>query len=164
MKKNPADAATRDRMQPGAISAEGFLGADDRPIAEIVAADEAVLEEAGVTREQLGDMLEEIHRRADEGFGATVPLGRGVKAELTEVMGRIPCPFGCGARAHKAVIRVTLPDERQVLVTPLHAHLIREHGFFQGGGSVFRLEPRDVIAMFRLLTTPAPDADSVPES
>ena len=34
--------------------------------------------------------------------------------------------------------------------TPLQAHLLREHGFLQGRGSEFRLEPRDLAALYRV--------------
>ena len=38
MKKNPAEKIIRERLEPGALSIDGFLGHDERPIADIIAA------------------------------------------------------------------------------------------------------------------------------
>ena len=150
MKKNPLSLAAQERMAPGRLSRGGFLGTDDRPIEEIVAADQAALEQAGVSREQLADLVDDLHRRADAALEGPVTLGGGrVHVRLIEVMGRIPCPFACGFRTHKASLEVTAGDLRLTL-TPMHAHLIRAHGFFQGKGSDFRVEPADLAALYRL--------------
>lgn len=148
MKRNPAEQAIRDRMQAGALSRDGFLGADTRNLDDIIAADLAVVEEAGLTTDQLADLLDALHAAADEELERPVALAAGrVTAQLTEVMGRIPCPFACGHRSHKAVIEVRFGN-KLLMVTPLNAHLIRAHGFFQGKGASFRLEPADLVALY----------------
>jgi hypothetical protein len=148
MKRNPSLAAVRQRMAPGRLSATGFLGEDERPLDEIVAADLAQLDESGVTPSQIADLLDELHRVADEGLEAPRPACDGrASAEVVESMGRISCPFACGVRSHKAVVHVKA-GSIDLYFTPLHAHLIREHGFFQGRGSEFRLEPRDLVALY----------------
>lgn len=150
MKRNPAHDRAREMMERGRLARDGFLGDDMRPLDEIVAADEAALAAAGVTREELADLLDELHAAADEALETPRELfGGKVQVQLTEVMGRIPCPFGCGEQSHKAAIRVRA-GELNFVFTPLQAHLIREHGFFQGEGSWFRLEPAELIALHRL--------------
>ncbi len=152
MKKNPAEQPIRDRLEPGALSIEGFLGNDERPLADIIAADTGEIEAAGLTVEELGKFIESLHIAADSGMESRVPMFDGrIQVRAVETMGRIPCPFACRARCHKAVIEVT--DEKEnVLIrfTPLDAHLIREHGFFQGKGSVYRIEPAELIKLYRL--------------
>jgi hypothetical protein len=150
MKRNPAEQTIRDRMASGGISADGFLGSDPRNIADIVAADTAEIEAAGLTVKQIAQFLDEVHEAADRNLEAPVKLFNDrVTARLTEVKGRIPCPFGCGHRAHKAVIEVRMQG-KTLMFTPLHVHLLREHGFLQGKGALFRLEPRDLIALYRM--------------
>jgi hypothetical protein len=150
MKPNPANQHTREMMARGRLARDGFLGDDTRTLDDIIAADEAVLESEGVSRADLADLLDELHEAADEALETPRELFDGrVTVQLIEVMGRIPCPFGCGVPEHKAAIQVTAGDI-VFTFTPLHAHLIREHGFFQGKGSWFRLEPLELIALYRL--------------
>ncbi len=149
MKTNPAEQAIRERMQPGILSGEGFLGDDQRSLGQIVAEDAAILEAAGITARQIANLLTELHELADAGLESPVRVADGeVVVQECEVMGQIPCPFGCGKSAHKAALTVEF-DGRRLQFTPLVAHLIGEHGFFQGRGSCFRLEPADAIALYR---------------
>jgi len=150
MKKNPVFQAARERMEPGRLSRDGFLGVDERSIEDIVAADVAVLEQEGVTADELADFLDDVHVAADAALEAPRRLyGGRLTVQLVEVMGRISCPFACGFRTHKANIQITAAGQT-VTVTPMQAHLIRDHGFFQGRGGEFRVEPQELVALYRL--------------
>jgi len=151
MKQNPAEQTVRDRLEPGHISVEGFLGNDERPLADIIAADTGEVEAAGLTVEQLGAFLESLHVTADEGWEGRVPAFDGkVTVRADETLGQIPCPFGCGANCHKAIIGVKDADGNDLLsYTPLAAHLIRAHGFFEGRGAPCRIEPAELIKLYR---------------
>ncbi|MFC1467258.1 hypothetical protein ACFLQY_00995 [Verrucomicrobiota bacterium] len=150
MKKNPAEKLIRERLEPGALSVDGFLGHDDRPISDIIAADVGEIEAAGLTVEEVGGFLEEIHREADRSWEGAVSMFDGkITARSIEVMGVIPCPFECSAHCHKALIEVHA-GERCIQFTPLDAHMIRDHGFFEGKGSEYRIPPKDLIWLYRL--------------
>ena len=150
MKKNPLRQSQRELMAPGRLSRDGFLGGDDRTLDDIVAADQAVLEESGVSAEQIADLLDELHEAADEALENPRELFDGkVTVRLIEVRGLIPCPFACSFHTHKANVMVTA-GRLAFTFTPLSAHLIREHGFFQGKGSSFRLEPEELVRLYRL--------------
>ncbi|QHI69985.1 hypothetical protein [Tichowtungia aerotolerans] len=152
MKKNPAEQQSRDRMEPGALTIEGFLGTDDRPLADIIAADTAEVEAAGLTIEELGAFLEGLHKTADAGWEGRVPACNGkITVRSDETLGQISCPFtSCGDHCHKAVIGVKDAAGNDLLeFTPLDAHLIRKHGFFQGKGSPYRIGPKKLIAFYR---------------
>ena len=149
MKHNPIESEIRERMEPGVLSRDGFLGEDNRDIAEIVAEDRAELEAAGLTAADVADVVDEIHQALEGAMETEQVLFNGrVRARLEEAMGGIPCPFGCGHKGHKGILTVQFSG-RTLTLTPLHAHLIRRHGFFQGRGSAFRLEPRTAIALVR---------------
>jgi hypothetical protein len=154
MKHNPAEQMTRDRLEPGKISIEGFLGTDERTLADIIATDVSKVEAAGLTAEKLGGFLERLHLTGDEGFDSRVPACDGkVTVRCDETLGQIPCPFACGTSCHKAVITVKDPDGNDLLhFTPLDAHLIAEHGFFEGKGSPYRIEPRTLIELYHRCT------------
>jgi hypothetical protein len=150
MKKNPVEKLIRERLQPGALSSEGFLGHDDRAIADIIAADVAEIEAAGLTVELVGDFLELIHQETDRNWEGEVPMfGGKITAHSIEVMGQISCPFECPVHCHKAVVEVHA-DGRCIKFTPLDAHMIRAHGFFEGKGSAYRIEPSDLIWLYNL--------------
>ena len=137
-------------MAPGVLSRDGFLGHDTRNIADILAEDQAELEAAGVTLAEVADMLERVHEKADAGMERPVTLcGGAMTLQSTEGMGRMPCPFACGVRTHKAVITVQALG-REFRLTPMLVHLVRAHGFFQGRGTPFRLEPADAAALLRV--------------
>ena len=155
MKHNPADKLIRDRLEPGHISVEGFLGDDDRPIADIIAADTGEVEAAGYTVKQLGDFLEHLHVTGDGGWESRVPMYDGkISVRSDETLGQIPCPFACGASCHKAIVTVKDAEGENLLIfTPLDAHLIAEHGFFEGKGSPYRIEPKELIELFRRCTS-----------
>jgi hypothetical protein len=147
VKTNPAESAIRERMSAGALSLEGFLGSDSRTIEEIIAEDAAKLEAAGASRVELGAFLQKIHEAADAGLETEVSLFDGrLTVQMHEGMGRIPCPFACGKVCHKGIIHVRC-DKEELLLTPLQIHMIAEHGFFQGKGSPFRLEPTVLVKM-----------------
>lgn len=154
MKENPADRNTRERLEPGHISLDGFLGKDKRPIADIIAADTGEVEAAGCTPKQLGDFLESLHQTGDAGWEARVPAFAGkVTVRSDETLGQIPCPFACGTSCHKAEIAVKDPDGKDILrFSPLNAHLIAEHNFFGGKGSSHRIEPKTIINLYRRCT------------
>ena len=67
-----------------------------------------------------------------------------------ETLGQIPCPFACGEQCHKAEISVKDAKGNDLLsYTPLTAHLIRAHGFFEGKGAPNRIEPAELIELYR---------------
>jgi hypothetical protein len=141
MKATPSEARLRQRFEPGVLGREGFLGTDLRAVADIVAADEAILATAGLTARQVGELLQRIFEAAEAAIETRVSLGGGsVTAQMVEGMGRISCPFACGARSRKGELTIEFGTQ-SLLLTPLSIHLIREHGFFQGRGSRYRLEP-----------------------
>jgi len=152
MKENPADQPIRERLEPGHLSVEGFLGDDQRPLADIIAADTGVVEAAGLTVQELGDFLEALHVTADGGWESRVPMYDGkISVRSDETLGQIPCPFACGSQCHKAEISVKDADGNDLLkFTPLDAHLISAHGFFEGLGSAYRIDPKELIALYRL--------------
>ncbi|MFA7256344.1 MAG: hypothetical protein WC047_02050 [Kiritimatiellales bacterium] len=151
MKENPASQSIRNRLEPGHISVEGFLGDDKRPLADIIAADTAKVEAAGLTVEELGKFLEDIHIAADGGWESRISVFDGkITVRSDETLGQIPCPFACGAHCHKAVVGVKDAEGNDLLnFTPLAAHLIRAHGFFEGEGAPCRIAPDKLIELYR---------------
>ncbi len=150
MKQSPTDQKLYENLQPSKFSSEGFLGADTRPIDEIISADRKALEEADITREDLVAWLKKAYAQAKEAFGAVVELSPGVTAQFYESMGRIPSPFrGDGVfEKGEAVVTDTGTGEK-IIITSLGINLIEKHDFYQGKGSRYRIEPNLVTKLLR---------------
>jgi hypothetical protein len=159
MKLSPQDREIMDRMAPGVYCRDGFLGDDRRPLGEILDADRSAVEDAGTTHERIAAALAAILNQAEPACGAPVHVAGNLTATFTEGMGRIPCPWGDGI-FHKGEVELT--DAAGAVVarfTPLSVHLIAAHGFYQGRGGPYRLDP---AAIAELLAVPPSPGPSIP--
>jgi len=153
MKTDPQEQAVTERMAPGVLSRDGFLGHDTRPLSEIIDADRSTLVGLGVTNEQIAGRLGQILRDAMAAQGTPVRVGEHLVATYQEAMGRIASPWSGEGVFAKGQVELT--DERGgrgILCTPLSVHMIAEHGFYQGRGSRYRLEPELLCRMLGLGT------------
>jgi hypothetical protein len=121
-----------------------FLGSDPRRLYEILSADQDMVNSLDLTHESIARRLEEIGQPAREAMGDKVVVEDRYEVEATEVRGMIPCPWahprGLFKKSH-----MELKDRKSgetLAWSDLCIHLIREHGFYQGAGSPYRLEPR----------------------
>jgi hypothetical protein len=147
------------RMQPGAWDGPGFLRpgtslpaviAEDAESARVLGLD------PGTIGRRLGELLDEgegsdLGRPAIVGpFQVEIVRGRGFLTCPWAPDEFGPCPVGLGGGA--AANRFTIADEagRRLDGYELSAHLIRDHGFFGGPGSRYRLEPEALAAFLGL--------------
>ena len=144
MKREPRIQMIVERMGPGVLCKDGFLGGDGRPLEEILDADNSTVVGFGTTHEELAGKLEKIYQQARSQLGRSVEVGQGVRAVYREAKGKIPCPWGgCGTFAKGQVEFFDSGSGTRLVCTALGVHMIREHGFYGGRGSVYRIEPRD---------------------
>ncbi|HAK45557.1 MAG TPA: hypothetical protein DCO79_06515 [Spirochaeta sp.] len=150
MKENPVMHKVYENMKPGVLSLHGFLGDDKRDIELIIDHDAAELESAGLSPADVADGLEKIRDRALEGLGDYISLAGDLSAKADSIRGKLPCPFEHKGLFRKTVISLRGPGiDGDILFTDLGIHLIREHGFFQGKGSPFRLEPVEIAEILK---------------
>jgi len=149
MKQNPHIQQIVERMAPGVLSRDGFLGSDSRPLEEILEADGAIVARLGTTHQELGRELEKIILEARASLGTKVLVNDRFNAVHKEAMGRIPCPWGyCGTFAKGHVELVDTQSGLRIMFTALNVHMITAHGFYQGRGSCYRLEPTEIYQLF----------------
>lgn len=144
MKQNPKEIPVLEDLRAGILARDGFMGVDNRPYPQIILDDAAVLDEIGVTAQELGQELGRLTKAGLSGMGEWVSEGD-YEVKVEEYMGKISCPF----RDHRAAKRnTTLKNKKgeELVYTDLAVHLIVKHGFFQGKGSPYRLEPAIVAA------------------
>jgi hypothetical protein len=146
MKQTPLEVKITAKMQPGLIALNGFLGNDERHFHEIIEEDEQTLASHGRTAEEIADRLEYFTGSSFDSFMGPIVIDQIYEVETEVTRGKLPCPF-----SHPGVYRKTLTTLRNtktgasVRWSGLNIHLIRNHHFFEGKGSVFRLEPELLI-------------------
>ena len=163
MKPSPRQRQIEERMAPGVLCRDGFLGTDRRPLGEILDTDRSTVETLGLTHAQIAAPLRDVMAEAMARYGNPVTLDRttrrpapdgALQAVYREGMGRIPSPFADGLFP-KGEIEVTDVETGEGLTfTPLSVHLIAEHGFYEGRGGRYRLEPDAVARVFGLVALP----------
>ncbi|MBN1698833.1 MAG: hypothetical protein JW881_15055 [Spirochaetales bacterium] len=141
MKMTPELVKVQNKMRPGVITAEGFLGTDTRSLTDIIQKDEETAASIGLDWERAAEAIEFLFCEGKKGFGVEVAVRDELSVTVIEARGFLPCPFGDGLkRKHVAVIGLT-GLEKKLLVSELSLHLLKEHHFLQGKGSAFRCEP-----------------------
>jgi len=147
MKQTPQEKHVYENFLPGKITKDGFLGNDTRHIHDIVEEDVHTLTRLGVTQEQIADRLQFFIEEGKQGLETPVTVGDFVSQVIWR-RGMLPSPFGDPKRLyHKIVATVKNTKlDKELAYTQLNVHMIRDHGFFEGHGSVFRLDPEKVVA------------------
>ena len=120
-----------------------FMGIDHRSLQQIIAADTHMVALLGTSHAQIADRLARLTRRGQAGLGDPVLLGGRYELCVTDFRGTVTCPWGDAGAWPKSHIVLT---DRHTAVslqwTHLCLHLIAQHGFYQGIGSPYRLDPR----------------------
>jgi rubredoxin len=145
--KLPPDMQKLEKMlRSSKLVAGGFLGNDTRPLPEIIETDMSVVSRSGYTLAEIGKRMNEITRQASGGQGMAVAIGDNLEAVVDDSRGRLVCPWPGEDTFLKRSTTVTRKDTgKQLRWSDLSIHLIQKHGFFQGIGSPYRLDPKELI-------------------
>lgn len=132
-------------MQPGVITYSGFLGTDQRDFRQIIADDEKIMAKLGTTAEDIANRLEYFQQKSFDAFQGSTVVDDIYDVETEVVRGYIPCPFIHQGIYRKSYTTVTnRKSGKSFTFSALNIHLIREHHFFEGKNSSFRLEPQEL--------------------
>ncbi len=146
MKRSPQMKQLEDLLRASRVVSGGFLGKDPRILEEILEADAGELAELGVSPEELAARMGEITKMARSGLGTPVKIDACREAIADDNRGQIICPWPHAGRYDKTVTTVRRTDTgEEVQWSELSRHFIEEHGFFEGRGSEFRLEPKTLV-------------------
>lgn len=160
MKETPDWTRILRRMQPGEMTRDGMLGEDRRPPQEIIAADAATMERLGVTREELARRLTAMASVARAAMGAVVQVDDRFEVRSEEAMGRIPCPFGHFGRYVKNITFLkNMETGEECTWTDLGVHMLEAHGFCEGAGAPFRLDPERAVRVLGVPSSPPAPPD-----
>ena len=149
MKQTPQEKRILKNFAIGAIAKNGFIGDDTRHLHDIISDDKKTLTSLGLSCEDAADILHFYLEEGKKGLDGEIDFGS-ISVQTRWDRGMIPCPFGERGLHPKIVTTVTDKITRKkIRYSKLSIHLIRQHGFFGGKGSVFRIEPEDCIELIK---------------
>ncbi|MDD8040545.1 MAG: hypothetical protein PHT42_02600 [Thermotogota bacterium] len=150
MKMTPEMVRAQERMAPGVITAQGFLGNDPRNVAEIIAEDERYFSLYEIQIDRLVAKMRELQDAGRAGLGEAITVAPYWEVRVNEARGVLPCPFSDGVYGKINTIVTDKQSGRELVFSDLTTHLIEAHHFFQGQGSPFRHEPEDYVLILHL--------------
>jgi len=153
VKQDPRLDIVEKYMMPGEISRIGFLGNDNRKLVDILLDDGQAVTSLGLNHRFLADKMEAVMEKARESFGNPVLIDGFLEVTAEDSRGTIACPFRhMGMYPKVNVQAVNIKTGESIHWTALNVHMIREHGFYEGKGSPFRVEPLDLIRILEIST------------
>ena len=146
VKESPQNKKLEEMLRSSKLVAGGFLGEDTRSISEIIDSDISDISRLGYTVEQIAARMREITNKAVLFLGNWSEIDNKRLAKVDEAKGSLVCPWPHSGRYAKRVTTVKQTESGQTIkYSDLNIHLIEEHGFFEGRGATFRLEPKKLI-------------------
>ncbi|MBN2591215.1 MAG: hypothetical protein JXA96_15220 [Sedimentisphaerales bacterium] len=146
MKESPQSKKLDEMLRSSKLAAGGFMGHDSRSVYEIIDNDLAIISESGYTKEQVAARMHEITNKAIELLGNWEEIDEKLLARVDEAKGSLVCPWPHSGRYAKRVTYVkSIETDETIQWSDLNIHFIEEHGFFEGKGAYFRIEPKELI-------------------
>ncbi|MBN1498655.1 MAG: hypothetical protein JW982_00745 [Spirochaetes bacterium] len=150
MKMTPDYIEAHNKMQPGVITSEGFLGNDTRKLVEIIAADESEMIRLGITFEEVYEKLLYLQTEGEKALGEPSTVDGKWIVQAGDVRGKLPSPFGDGIFHKNSVVVQNVVTKKALIYSRLSLHLLEKYHFLQGKGSPFRLDPVDMKEILEL--------------
>ena len=146
MKESPQSKKLDEMLRSSKLASGGFMGQDPRSVPDIIDNDLAIISDSGLTKEQIAARMREITKKAISLLGNWIEIDHKLHARVDEAKGSIVCPWPHPGRFAKRVTYVKSNETGQKIHwSDLNIHFIEEHGFFEGKGSNFRIEPKELI-------------------
>ena len=146
MKNSPQINRLEAILKSSKLVSGGFLGEDSRSVIEIIDSDIAEIAGFGYSLEAISMRMKEITEKAIPLLGNWAKIDESRQAKVDEAKGFLVCPWPHPGKYAKRVTEVKLlKSNKTVKWSDLNIHLIAEHGFFEGKGSVFRINPGELI-------------------
>jgi hypothetical protein len=158
MKESPQMKKNSDNMKPGKISLHGFLGNDTRNLIQIIIDDDAKVKRLNRSHELIAERMIYFRDKGAEGLGEFIDVDENYEVKVESVRGKMPSPF----EEDRKIINktnITVKNKKlskEVTYTEMLIHLVASHGFYEGKGSSYRVNPEELI---EVLDIPELDKD-----
>lgn len=154
MKMSPEYTKAQANMQPGEITQDGFLGDDERPLVDIIAADEQEMTRQGLTFEDVVARMRYLMDQGRKGLEEPVTVDDTWIVRVSEARGFLASPFEDGIfRKVNCEVESApggVPTGEKILFSELSLHLLEKYHFLEGKGSPFRNEPAKLKKVLKL--------------
>ncbi len=141
MKMTPELKHAQENMAPGVITAEGFLGEDRRNLSTIIDEDAQLMRRLNLDPEETAARLRHFMEEGRKGLGEPVTVDELWLVKTDEARGRLACPWEDGIFRKVNVTLERKDSGEKIYYTDLALHLLEAHGFLEGRGAAFHLEP-----------------------
>jgi hypothetical protein len=144
-------------MRPGALSDAGFLGWDEGLLDVLAADNRFVVDESGLTHQELAKHLHAMEAigarrlKPDKSEAEFLYHGRRYKVEFVYSRGYQDSPFRDGTRHSSNAIVTNVENGAKLSYGLLVPDMIERYGFYEGRGTTYRVEPRQVLEVFDFL-------------
>jgi hypothetical protein len=133
-------------MRPGAYATKGFLGGEERLVDLLAEDNRYVVEELGLTHQELGKHLRALGEISSQVGGKEFRYqGRRFKGSVRRSQWHQASPFRDGTITNGLVIVDNLDNEKRLEYSLLMPELIERYGFYEGKGTPYRLDPRKIL-------------------
>jgi hypothetical protein len=146
MKQSPRDKKLEEVLRSTKLVAGGFMGADTRHPIEVIEQDAGTLENLGLTMIQVAERMQELTDLAKPRLGNWIDSAtQKVRIKSEDFKGALVCPWPHSGTYDKRITTVEqIETGKQIVWTDLNIHMIAAHGFFEGKGAFFRIEPAEI--------------------
>jgi hypothetical protein len=133
-------------MRPGAYATKGFLGSDERLVDLLAEDNRYVVDELGLTHQELGKHLRALGEISSKVGGKEFRYqGRRFKGTVRSSQWHQASPFRDGTITNGLAIIDNLDNEKRIEYSLLMPDLIERYGFYEGKGTPYRLEPKKIL-------------------
>jgi hypothetical protein len=148
------------RIHPGNWSPDGLLKLN-QSLKQIIENDKKTLQKLGTNSKELGSMLSGLIEKANKSNDHRPEKNKNYKIEIIRTPGLASCPWseeefticthGEGQKYLSYIeFHITnLNNKITISGNSLMIHLIRDHGFFGGPGTKYRIEPSILYTLLK---------------
>lgn len=142
-------------MRPGGLSTAGFLGQDERLLDVLTADNRLVVDELGLTHQDLAWHLLILGAVAQKEAGKEPKeiTYHGCKFKIKAVTFKafVRSPFDDGTRTNCETTVENLASGKKITYSLLVPQMVERYGFYEGKGTRFRVEPRAIVEVLDFL-------------
>ena len=126
-----------------------FYRGESRQLSRLIEDDMTMVSSLDMDVEFVTSEMDRLYREARNGFGDPVIVDGKYEVVVREDRGRLACPWGDRFFAPKIVVYAkNIKNGESISFSLLGIHMIRNHRFFQGKGSPFRIDPMALKQFF----------------